>query len=174
MDSICNRIARHCMQKNQNKIDYQYELPAASIEETYEITPLAINIQDSLIVENGKGEVIEFEYEGVLPAADGPGIQYDLELWKQEHSEKGVFWLSTTYLESVEDGEDHSYITEGRFNIIHRTYKDRNEVVYELAPLDGSSNLYFAEEGENLVMLDQEMNHISSISNHNYSLSRRK
>ncbi|MCC8153398.1 MAG: copper resistance protein NlpE [Tannerellaceae bacterium] len=160
--------------RNKNKISYEYEPPESiAVQDETAVLPVTVNIQDSLVVKEGMGDVIELHFEGVLPAADGPGIQYDLDIWKQEKSEDGVFWMLTTYL-GDENEEDHSFVTEGRLSIMNRTHKGNNETIYELSPLDGSTPLYFYENNDGLTMLDQQMGHISSETNHNYTLERTK
>ncbi|MCD8042505.1 MAG: copper resistance protein NlpE [Tannerellaceae bacterium] len=159
--------------RNKNKIHYEYELPEpAVVDQDIVEVPIVVNIQDSLNIKDGMGEVVEAHYEGVLPAADGPGIRYNLDIWKQENSNDGVFWLSTTYL-GGENEDDHSFISEGRLSITNRNYDGNSEIIYSLAPLDGSTPLYFVVDGEDLTMLDRQMGHISSNTNHNYTLQRK-
>ncbi|MCD7938426.1 MAG: copper resistance protein NlpE [Tannerellaceae bacterium] len=160
--------------RNKNKIHYEYELPQNTVTEEEDLfaIPVTVNIQDSLVIKKNMGEVVEMQYEGVLPAADGPGIRYELDIWKQEESDEGVFWLSTTYL-GDQGEEDHTYVSEGYLHITPRIYEGNNEKVYSLAPLDGSTPLYFVLDGEDLTMLDRLMGHISSKTNLNYTLKKK-
>ena len=48
-------------------------------------------------------------YEGLLPAADGPGIRYELTLENREHSGDGTYRLAMTYLEAETDGTPRSF-----------------------------------------------------------------
>lgn len=47
-------------------------------------------------------------YEGLLPAADGPGIRYELTLENREHSGDGTYRLAITYFEA-ENGRDTTF-----------------------------------------------------------------
>jgi len=80
-----------CNKKNKyvtDEITFPVEEGYAE-EVNFDATP--INIMDSLHYEDTLGDVIEYEYEGLLPAADGPGIEYNLTIWAQERSQEGVF-----------------------------------------------------------------------------------
>ncbi|MCC8132452.1 MAG: copper resistance protein NlpE [Tannerellaceae bacterium] len=80
-----------CHKKNRYVTDgITFPVEAVYLEDVpFDTTP--INIMDSLHYDAALGEVIEYEYEDILPAADGPGIQYDLTLWAQARSKEGVF-----------------------------------------------------------------------------------
>ncbi len=130
-----------------------------------------INIKDSLRTQEGLGNIVEHQYEGLLPAADGPGIQYDLSLFAQENSKKGVFDLNTTY-KSAENGKDKSFQTVGNYEITEKKEKNKKEIIYELKPLDGTDAIYFILNGENLTLLDRDKKEI--ISTHNYTLNKKK
>ena len=56
-------------------------------------------------------------YEGLLPAADGPGIRYELTLENREHSGDGTYRLAMTYLEA-ENGRDTTFFSSGRWGTL--------------------------------------------------------
>ena len=53
------------------------------------------------------------EYEGVLPAADCPGINYTLTLNAGIEGGDTLFMLKQTYLEGGENGEDITFDLQG-------------------------------------------------------------
>ena len=57
-----------------------------------------VNMRDSLKLDPKKGAVVQKKYKWTIPAADGPGIVYDLTLFYQQDSDDGVYELDATYL----------------------------------------------------------------------------
>jgi hypothetical protein len=55
----------------------------------------------------------EVVYEGVLPAADCPGINYTLTLNADIEGSDTLFMLKQTYLEGGENGEDITFDLQG-------------------------------------------------------------
>lgn len=131
-----------------------------------------MSLYDSLEIKDNMGEVMEHEYEGTLPAADGPGIHYELEMVRQEKNDEGVFQLATTYLEADDDGMDQTFYTTGKVRKTTGAPGDNKAVVYELIPSDGSSRMYLLADGDDLTLLDQEKRRINS--NLNYTLNLKK
>ena len=105
-----------------------------------------VNMRDSLKLDPKKGAVVQKKYKGTIPAADGPGIVYDLTLFYQQDSDDGVYELDATYLEA------------------------ENAVIYELIPSDGSMVFYFQAEGDSLTMLNQELQKAASDLNYTLKL----
>ncbi len=60
------------------------------------------------------GTIVSERYYGLLPAADGPGIDYDLVLIRQKGSNHGIYSLMMTYIEG-ENGNDVSFLETGDF-----------------------------------------------------------
>jgi len=154
-----------------NNTQKQNKTPVMVEEEEMVITtsePRPVNMRDSLVMENGKGTVIERQYSGLLPAADGPGIEYDLTLFFQEDSEGGVYAMNMTYIEA-EDGQDRSFPSYGKRKIEHGIKGDNKAIVYTLIPNNGDEDMSFVltKEG-NLTLLDQNKERIDSP--HNYTL----
>lgn len=104
---------------------------------------------------------------GTFPAADGPGIVYDLTLFYQQDSDDGVYEMDATYLEA-ENGQDKTFSSTGKRQVKHGTPNDSEAVVYELIPSDGSMTFYFQAEGDSLTLLNQELQ--KAASDLNYTL----
>lgn len=128
-----------------------------------------INMRDSLKVDPKKGAVVQKKYKGTVPAADGPGIVYDLTLYFQQDSEDGVYELDATYAE-VEGGKSQTFSSTGKRQVKTGTPDDASAVVYELIPSDGSMVFYFQAEGDNLTMLNQELQQATSDLNYTLKL----
>lgn len=128
-----------------------------------------INMRDSLKVDPKKGAVIQKKYKGTFPAADGPGIVYDLTLYYQQNSDDGVYEMDATYLEA-ENGQDKTFSSTGNRKVKQGTPTDSEAVVYELIPSDGSMTFYFQAEGDSLTLLNQELQKAASDLNYTLTL----
>ena len=120
-----------------------------------------VNMRDSLKLDPKKGAVVQKKYKGTIPAADGPGIVYDLTLFYQQDSDDGVYELDATYLEA-ENGKDQTFTSTGKRQVKKGTPADASAVIYELIPSDGSMVFYFQAEGDSLTMLNQEVQKAAS------------
>ena len=69
---------------------------APALPEVTGKTTKPVNMRDSLKVDPKKGSVIQKKYKGTFPAADGPGIVYDLTLFYQQDSDDGVYEMDAT------------------------------------------------------------------------------
>lgn len=130
---------------------------------------------DSLRKDPNYGKVVESRYTGKLPAADGPGIDYDLRIWHQERSEDGVYTLSQTYLEA-DRGNDVTYVSDGRFTARMGSGQNRNAKVLVLTPFTSSKGdvMRFVVQGnkwDSITMLNA--NGERSKTNLNYTLVKR-
>ena len=92
-----------------------------------------VNMRDSLKLDPKKGAVVQKKYKGTIPAADGPGIVYDLTLFYQQDSDDGVYELDATYLEA-ENGKDQTFTSTGKRQVKKGTPADASAVIYELIP----------------------------------------
>ena len=145
--------------------------PALIEEDVYAIDEAApakpVNMRDSLKVDPKKGSVIQKKYKGTFPAADGPGIVYDLTLYYQQDSDDGVYEMDATYLEA-ENGKDKTFSSTGKRKVKHGTPSNSEAIVYELIPSDGDMAFYFQAEGDSLTLLNQELQ--KAASDLNYTL----
>lgn len=128
-----------------------------------------VNMRDSLKVDPKKGAVIQKKYKGTFPAADGPGIDYDLTLYFQQDSEDGVYEMDATYLEA-ENGQDMKFSSTGKRKVERGIPSDNEAIVYELIPSDGSMSFYFLAEGDSLTLLNQELQKAASDLNYTLTL----
>ena len=120
------------------------------------------------------GETVESSYEGILPAADCPGIRYSLTVRSAEHSGDGRFTLEMTYLEA-EDGKDVTYTVEGDRFTQRGTPDDNDAVVWQLVPDDASEgryNLLCEDGGARLTLLDADFRRIDSELNYTLEKTR--
>lgn len=87
-------------------------------------------------------------WEGVLPAADGPGIRYVLTLNTIANANDTTYILDMTYLDADGKGKDKTFTSKGKPEVVKRAIKDRaNRTVtrkgLKLRPNDGSQPVYF-------------------------------
>ena len=113
----------------------------------------------------------ELHYEGILPAADCPGIRYTLTLRHREHSGDGTFQLQMTYLEA-EDGKDVTFSYTGRRLTLRGIPSDADATVWQLL-VDGKEKEVFnflCEDDQMLTLLNKDFE--KNDSQLNYSLKR--
>ena len=93
--------------------------------------------EDSAAADSSLGDWQERTYEGVLPAADTPGIRYTLTVRNREYSGDGTFVLAMTYLEA-ENGKDETVTYTGRRFTQRGSADDKDAVVWQLVADDGT------------------------------------
>ena len=84
------------------------------------------------------------EYEGVLPAADCPGIIYSLTLNANVEGSDTLFMLKQTYLEAGENGENISFELQG-------VQRMREGKYIQLQPDNGESQMNFCQVDDNTI-----------------------
>lgn len=95
----------------------------------------------------------EERYEGILPAADGPGIRYRLAVRHRAHSGDGHFLLRLTCLEA-EEGRDVTHTCLGRRFTQRGIPSDADAVVWQLVPDGGGEAcLFLYEAGQQTLTL---------------------
>lgn len=114
-------------------------------------------------------DTVSRRYVGTLPAADGPGIVYDLTLYNlSEDSLSGDFALSMTYLEA-QNGKNATFDSEGEWVAVQGIPGDRSAVYYQLIESgvqpDTTNFLYL---GDSVVLLGNGLQ--QAPSNLNYTL----
>lgn len=131
-----------------------------------------INMRDSLKVDPKKGAVIQKKYKGTVPAADGPGIEYDLTMYYQQDAEgDGVFEMTATY-QDADNGQNQTYATMGKTKVKKGVPGNSSAYVYELIPSDGEAAFYFEAQGDSLTMLNDQLQ--QAASGFNYVLKQVK
>jgi hypothetical protein len=149
-------------------IPVQVEAPV--LPEVKEKPAKPVNMRDSLKTDPKKGAIIQKKYKGTIPAADGPGIVYDLTLYyQQDGPDGGVYELDATYLEA-ENGKDKTFSSTGKRAIKKGTPQNAEAIVYEMIPSDGSTVFYFLAEGDNLTLLNQDLQQAASDLNYTLKL----
>ena len=104
------------------------------------------------------GSWVEAQYEGVLPAADGPGIRYRLHVRHREHSGDGQFLLQLTYIEA-ENGQDAVYTYMGKRNTLRGASANNDATVWQLVSDNGKStfNFLYGADGQTLTLLNDRL-----------------
>ncbi|MCM1373112.1 MAG: copper resistance protein NlpE N-terminal domain-containing protein [Bacteroides sp.] len=109
-------------------------------------------------------------YEGLLPAASGPGIEYVLTIHSCQHSGDGTFTLALTYKEA-EDGKDKTFTYTGKRMTLRGIPEDDNATVWQCISEDGKETFNFLREDENkLTLLNDQFE--KPQTQLNYSLTR--
>ena len=109
-------------------------------------------------------------YEGLVPAADGPGIRYELTLENREHSGDGTYRLAMTYLEA-ENGRDTTFFSSGRWGTLRGTDDDPDATVYQLNIGDTTlEQINFLSYPDSLIMLGADMKRAESKLNYTLKL----
>lgn len=108
-------------------------------------------------------------YEGLLPAADGPGIRYRLALSGREGGREGTFALEAVYLEA-ENGEDRTFDSEGRWTLQNGMPGDSSATVLRLDSGDSTDRIDFLYMADSIEMLGCGLVRIDSPLN--YTLRR--
>lgn len=112
------------------------------------------NMLDSLVIHDGLGDVLERRYAGTIPAADGPGIYYDITLYNQQHSGDGVYSLTQTYLDA-DNGKDVTFASSGKWNTLRGSAADPDDTVYQLHPYNGDNGITnFLFQHDSITMLN--------------------
>ncbi|MBQ8500761.1 MAG: copper resistance protein NlpE N-terminal domain-containing protein [Bacteroides sp.] len=108
-------------------------------------------------------------YEGILPAADGSGIEYVLSVDSIGPDGESGFTLVTTYLDADGQGKNKSFTTKGKKQVIKKTVKNKPKTAYKLKPNDGSSPIYFVVVNDTTLRLVNDSLQ-ESVSNLNYDI----
>lgn len=113
------------------------------------------------------GVWVNEHYEGVLPAADCPGIKYQLHVRHREHSGDGNFLLRMTYLEA-EDGKDAVYNYIGKRTTQRGIPTVSDAIVWQLTPDNDNSTYNFLYDAgkQTLTLLDKQFEPIKSELNY--------
>ena len=84
------------------------------------------------------------EYEGVLPAADCPGVIYSLTLNAKVEGSDTLFMLKQTYLEAGENGGNISFELQG-------VQRMREGKYIQLQPDNGEPQMNFCQVDDNTI-----------------------
>lgn len=123
---------------------------------------------DETATELGKMQVQS--YEGFLPAASCPGIEYQLTIRNREHSGDGTFQLILTHKEA-ENGEDRTFTYNGKRLTMRGIPGDDNATVWQCITDDNDNHKIFnflREDANTLILLNDKCE--KSQDSLNYSL----
>ena len=117
-------------------------------------------------------DTVSRRYVGTLPAADGPGIVYDLTLVNPaEDSLAGDFRLSMTYLEA-ENGQDAKFDSEGRWTALRGIPGDSSAVFFQLVETGvRPDTTAFLDLGDSVVLLGAGLQRAQSGLNYTLTLT---
>ena len=99
---------------------------------------------DSLAIEAMSPTVEATEvYEGTLPAADGPGIDYVLTLNAATDGVDTAYTLDMTYLDAEGQGQNKTFTSKGKQQTVHKVVNKKPVTAVKLTPKDGEAPMYF-------------------------------
>lgn len=143
---------------------------ATAASSVAKVNDAVVNVVDSLKIDPQLGDLKTRAYQGVVPAASCPGIDYTLVIYSQENSGDGVYKLSQRYIEA-EDGKDVVFTTYGRRYTLRGDAENKNAVVYQLVPFDSKEcvNLLLLSD-DNLELLNNKFERPKSKLNYTLRL----
>ena len=80
----------------------------------------AVAMDESVMAVTGNDSSAVAVYEGILPAADGPGIQYVLSVDSVGPDGESGYTLVTTYLDAEGPGKNKSFTSKGKKEVIQK------------------------------------------------------
>ena len=166
--TLCGLIICSCNGRNkQVRSDEGVYTEDVVVTVPQETTRSGRNLSDSLKIDNNAGSVVNDKYTGLLPAADGPGIEYDLLLIRQDKNNHGVYELVMTYIEGDNNGGDLSFIDTGRYETITREQDGSTNNYIRLTPFnDGTQTFFIIENNGNLTLVNAELQRADSQLNY--------
>lgn len=119
--------------------------------------------------QNADTRIIKRHYEGLLPAADCPGILFKLDISNAEFSGDGEYKLSMTYLEA-KDGKDLTISSKGKMFTLRGDATNINATVYQFIEDNDRDTMNFLYLGDSLIMLSRDLGRIDSGLNYTLKL----
>ena len=137
---------------------------------------------DSLAVEESMSPMIEATevYEGTLPSANGPAIDYVLTLDMLADSNDTIYTLDMTYLDANNQPTTKKMTTKGKPVMIQKAVKDAKtkkpvtKPAIQLNPSDGSAPMYFLVVNDTTLTLVGNNGAEESVSDVGYNIVRVK
>lgn len=111
------------------------------------------NAKTTANVENMDSAVADtFYFEGTVPAADGPGIKYEIAL---ANDSTNGFSLSSTYL--AEEGKEETFRRTGVAEVLKKTVDGKEATFYRFPANDGvSDDIFKCVDDSTLRMVNAE------------------
>ena len=103
----------------------------------------AVAVDEGVMAVAGNDSSAVAVYEGILPAADGPGIQYVLSVDSVGPDGESGYTLVTTYLDAEGPGKNKSFTSKGKKEVIQKDVNNKKKTVIKLTPDDGDTPVYF-------------------------------
>ena len=98
---------------------------------------------DSLSIEMAPITEVTEVYEGTLPAADGPGIDYVLTLNAATDGVDTTYTLVMTYLDAEGQGKNKTFSSKGKQQTVQKVVNKKPTKAVKLTPNDGEAPMYF-------------------------------
>ena len=103
----------------------------------------AVVTDERAMTVSGSGSPAVTVYEGILPAADGPGIRYVLRVDDADPDGESGYTLITTYLDAEGPGKHKSFTSKGKKEVIRKDVGNQKRTAIRLTPDDGDMPVYF-------------------------------
>ena len=132
-----------------------------------------VAMDESVMAVTGNDSSAVAVYEGILPAADGPGIQYVLSVDSVGPDGESGYTLVTTYLDAEGKGKDKTFTSKGKPVTVEKTVKNKKKTALKLNPSDGSEPVYFVIANDTTLTLADDSLEVSA-SDLNYNIIRVK
>lgn len=133
----------------------------------------AVVADESAMTVADSGSTAVTVYEGVLPAADGPGIRYVLSVTNAGPDGEGGYTLVTTYRDAEGPGKDKSFTSKGKKEVIRKEVNNQKKTALKLTPDDGDTPVYFAVVNDTTLRLVNDSLQ-EAVSDLNYDIIRVK
>ena len=117
----------------------------------------AVAMDESVMAVTGNDSSAVAVYEGILPAADGPGIQYVLSVDSVGPDGESGYTLVTTYLDAEGPGKNKSFTSKGKKEVIQKDVNNKKKTVIKLTPDDGDTPVYFVVVNDTTLRLVNEI-----------------
>lgn len=113
-------------------------------------------------------------YEGTLPAADGPGIDYVLTLNATTDGMDTTYTLDMTYLDAAGKGKNQSFTSKGKQQTVRKMVNKKPVTAVKLTPTNGNdAPMYFVVVNDTTLRLVNDSLQ-EAISNLNYDIIKVK
>ena len=103
----------------------------------------AVAMDESVMAVTGNDSSAVAVYEGILPAADGPGIDYVLTLNAATDGVDTAYTLDMTYLDAEGQGQNKTFTSKGKQQTVHKVVNKKPVTAVKLTPKDGEAPMYF-------------------------------
>lgn len=103
------------------------------------------NVEEVAVIASDSAGVMDITeiYQGTLPAADGPGINYLLTLNEEINGKDTLFSLDMLFLDAEGPGKHTSFTTKGKQQHIQKRVNKNLRNAVKLTPEAGNTPMYF-------------------------------